>query len=297
MPLPADTPTVSSLDLFVSVVHLGSLSSGAVAHGMSQPSASVRIRQLERQLGLQLLTRGPNGSVPTAAGSLVAEWAQPVLDSLEGMLTSTAALRSDDTSLRVAASFTIAEHLLPRRLGRLRRLHPDTTVELDVVNSTTVLERVRSGEVQLGFIESPGTTAGLQAKTVGCDELVVVVGPQHRWARRRRSLDGSDLAATPLVCREQGSGTRDSLEAALVGAGLEMSAPALELASTSAVRAAVESGAGPAVLSHLTVEDALAAGRLAQVPVDGVDLHRDLRAVWSRRRLDAPEKALLADQP
>lgn len=297
MPLPADAPTVSSLDLFVSVVHLGSLSSGAAAHGMSQPSASVRIRQLERQLGLQLLTRGPNGSVPTAAGSLVAEWAQPVLDALDGLLTSTAALRSDDTSLRVAASFTIAEHLLPRRLGLLRRLHADTTVELDVVNSTTVLERVRSGEVQLGFIESPGPTAGLQTKTIGGDDLVVVVGPQHPWSRRRRPLSGADLAATPLVCREKGSGTRDSLEVAITRAGLEMVAPALELASTSAVRAAVESGAGPAVVSRLTVEDALAGGRLVQVPVEGLDLHRELRAVWSRRRLDAPARSLLTDQP
>lgn len=171
MPLPADAPNVASLDLFVSVVELGSLSAAAAAHGISQPSASARMRQLERQLKLELLTRGPNGSTPTAAGGLVTEWAQRVLDSLDDLLTSTGALRAADTSIEVAASYTVAEHLLPRWLATVRRVHPDTSVELEVVNSSTVLERVRSGQAQLGFIESSAPVHGLQSSPVpapGC---------------------------------------------------------------------------------------------------------------------------------
>lgn len=293
MSLPADAPNVASLDLFVSVVHLGSLSAAAVAHGISQPSASARIRQLERQLKVELLTRGPNGSTPTAAGALVAEWAQQVLDSLDSLLTSTSALRSAGTSVRVAASYTIAEHLLPRWLGSFRRTHPDIAVELEVLNSAAVLERIHRGGVQLGFIENPSPIDGLHAQTVAHDELVVVVDPDHPWARRRRPLTAAQLAGTALVSREEGSGTRDSLTTALATAGLEPVAPALVLASTSAVRAAVESGAGPAVLSWLTVADSIANGRLVQVGLDGLDLHRDLRAVWSTARLDPITRALI----
>lgn len=295
--LPADAPTVAALDLFVSVVHLGSLSAAAAAHGISQPSASAKIRHLERQLKVPLLTRSPNGSSPTAAGALVAEWAQRVLDSFDELLASTSVLRSTETGIRVAASFTIAEHLLPRWLGSFRRAHPDTTVELAVLNSTAVLDQVRAGRVALGFIENPGPTDGLHTRTVAHDELVVVVEPHHEWARRRRPLAAASLAATPLVCREEGSGTRESLLAALTMAGLEPTAPALELGSTSAVRAAAESGIAPAVLSRLAVADALADDRLSVVDVAGLDLRRELRAVWSTPRLDPVAETLLPHQP
>lgn len=297
MPLPAEAPSVASLDLFVSVAHLGSLSAAAQAHGMSQPSASARIRQLERQLGVDLLDRGPTGSSPTETGALVAEWAQQVTASLHDLLDSTRALRSSPSSIRVAASFTVAEHLLPRWLGALRERHPDTAVELDVVNSAAVLDQVRGGAAHLGFIESTGPIDVPHSRVVGHDELVVVVDPGHPWARRRRPLGIAALTDTPLVWRERGSGTREALVAALAAHDAELAPPALELGSTSAVRAAVESGAGPGVLSRLTVADALAGGRLVAVAVADLDLRRDLRAVWSASQLPPAARSLLDAQP
>lgn len=288
MPLPPDAPQIASLDLFVSVVQLGSLSAGAHAHGIAQPSASARIRQLERQLGMELLTRGPNGSVPTDAGLLAARWAQRVLDACAELQAAVAALRAEGTDLRVAASYTIAEHLLPRWLGRLHAAQPDTHVELEVVNSTTVLERVRNEDAQLGFIEAPGSTSGLHSTVVGHDELVVVVSPSHPWAGRRGPIDVARLASTPLILREAGSGTREALATAVRATGTSLAPAALELGSTSAVRAAAEEGTGPAVLSRLAVADALAAGRLVRVEVVGLDLRRDLRAVWLPDRAREP---------
>ena len=114
------------------------------------------------------------------------------------------------------------------------------------------------------------------------DELVLVVRPDHPWARRRRGVTADELARTPLVTREHGSGTREFLEAALsghLGHGEAPAGPALELSTSAAVRAAVLAGAAPAVLSRLAVEDDLAGGRLRQVQLD-VDLRRELRAVW-----------------
>ena len=295
MPVNTDAPTIASLDLFVSVVELGSLSAAARAHGMSQPSASVRIRHLERQVGIELLTRGPSGSVPTAAGVLVADWSRTVLGAFDELQTAVSSLRARATSLRVAASYTVAEHLLPRWLGRLRAMHPEAHLELEVVNSAAVLERVRSGTAQLGFIETPGSTAGLRSRLVGRDELAVVVAPSHPWARLRRPLSVPELAAVPLVLREVGSGTRESFVEAVRKCGADLADAALELGSTAAVRAATEEGAAPAVLSRLAVADALATGRLVDVAVAELDLHRELLAVWLPGRAREPAmKALLA---
>jgi DNA-binding transcriptional LysR family regulator len=105
----------------------------------------------------------------------------------------------------------------------------------------------------------------------------------------------AELVQTALLSREAGSGTRRFLEEALRGqAGLEPVPPAAELSST-AIKAAVAAGAGPAVLSSLAVAAELAAGTLRQVPVTGVDLRRTLMAVWTEgRRLTGPAGDLYA---
>ena len=83
------------------------------------------------------------------------------------------------------------------------------------------------------------------------------------------------------MAREAGSGTRRYLEESLAAqVGLARVPPLAELSSTTAIKAAVAAGAGPAVLSSLAVAADLAAGTLCAVPVSGLDLHRTLRAVW-----------------
>jgi DNA-binding transcriptional LysR family regulator len=289
-------PDLASLSVFVSVVELGSLSRAAAAHGVSQPSASERIRNLERKLGVPLLARSPRGSLPTPEGVLVAEWSAAVLAAADQLRAGVASLaKPSGGHLTVAASYTIAEHLLPRWLGVLHAKHPNVAVALDVVNSSVVLERVRDGAADVGFIESPGSTGGLAGRVVGSDELVVVVPAEHPWVKRRTPISPAELVATPLVLRESGSGTRDSLLVALSALDLGPPAAALELGSTASVKAAVVAGSGPAVLSRVAVEAEVRSGRLSVVPVDGLDLQRTLRAVWRRGgRLAAAAATLVA---
>ena len=149
-------------------------------------------------------------------------------------------------------------------------------------NSDHVYDLVRAGDVELGFVEGSRVQTGLRSRTVARDELILVVPPGHPWTRLRRPVTAADLARTPLVTREEGSGTREFLERALartLGPGREAAPPVLELSTTASVRAAVIAGAGPAVLSDLSVADDLG-HRLAHVPVADLDLARPLRAVW-----------------
>jgi DNA-binding transcriptional LysR family regulator len=176
---------------------------------------------------------------------------------------------------------TIAEELLPRWLTRFQRAHPDTAVELEVDNSAHVIELVRRGKAELGFIECADVPSGLRWREVARDELVVVVEPSHPWAKRRTPLSPLLLASEPLVMREPGSGTREVFETALErAAGVRPSAPVLELGSTSAIRTAVMGHAGPAVLSRLAVESDVLLGRLVIVPTEHVNFTRRLRAIW-----------------
>ena len=296
MPLPASFPELASLDLFVSVIELGSVSRAAEAHGIAQPSASSRIKHLERQLGMQLLDRGPGGSTPTDAGVVVAGWADTILRAAHELEVGLSAFRAEQTGrLRISASFTIAEYLLPQWLDRFSRDHPRDSVALEVANSTTVIDRLRHGAADLGFIETPSELTGLNEQIVGHDELVTVVAPSHPWATRG-SVPVEALAATPLVMREAGSGTREALEQALRDLGLGKPSAVLELGSTSAVRAAVVHGNAPTVISRLAVAAELSTGQLIEIQVPDLRIGRDLRAVWpSGSGLPTLAQALLDD--
>src|SRR5699024_10291695 len=132
-------------------------------------------------------------------------------------------------------------------------------------NSARVGELARDGAVDLGFVESPQAHTGLRSRTVAHDRLVLTVPSDHPWARRR-PVGPRELARTPLVSREPGSGTRETVDQAMAAHGLRLAPPLLELGSSTAVRSAVLAGAGPALVSELVVAGALARAALVEVP-------------------------------
>jgi DNA-binding transcriptional LysR family regulator len=288
-------PDLDSLELLIAVATTGSLGRAGVARSISQPAVSARIQRMEQLVGLPLVQRSARGSALTAAGALVADWGRDVLSAAAVLDAGITSLRGGrDGRLRVAASLSIAEHLLPRWLVSLTARHPETAVSLDAVNTTEVVRQLLHGQTDLGFIEGPGLPDGLNGVVVACDQLLVVVAAGHPWSRRRTPLAAAELATTRLVHREPTSGTRAALEAALA-AFVPLATPLLELSSTSAVRSAVIAGAGPAVLSSLALQDDLSSRRLVRVAVDGIDLTRDLRAVWpAGQRPTGPARDLLA---
>jgi DNA-binding transcriptional LysR family regulator len=296
MPLPSRVSDLTSFDLLLSVAKLGSIGRAAAAHRLSQPAASARLRQLEHQVGARLLDRGARGARLTTVGELVAGWAQPAVDRAADLEEGIAALRRDrHTHLRVAASLTVAEYLLPAWLIALRSVDPDTMTALSSGNSAEVAAQILAGEAEIGFVEGPKVPGGVQAREVARDELAVVVAPSHRWARRRR-VRPAELVRTPLVSREPGSGTRQAWEQAVrEQLDTDLAAPILEVSSTTAIKAAVMGGIGPAVLSIRAVTAELVAGTLVRLAVPGLDLTRRMHAIWpAGNTLQGPANDLLA---
>lgn len=285
-------PDLGAMELLLAVARLGSLGRAARELGITQPAASGRIRSMERQLGVGLVDRSPRGSRLTDAGALVTDWARRVVEAAEVFDAGAQALRDRrDSRLRVAASMTIAEYLLPGWLIALRAQRPDTAVSLLAGNSATVAERLLAGEADVGFVEGLTVPAGLDSAVIAHDRLIVVTAPTHPWARRRSPLSAAELASTPLILREEGSGTRQVLDTALGG----LARPLIELSSTTAVKASVVSGAGPAVLSELALGEELSAHRLVSIPLSDVQLRRSLRAVWpTGHRPTGPARDLLS---
>lgn len=284
MILPPGTPDLEGLALLASVAELGSIGAAARRHQISQPAASMRISGLERRLNLRLIDRGRSGSVLTDAGHTVVELGRPVLETALTLADGIAALHHTvRPGLRIVASTTIADHRIPHWLTALRKIHPDLAVVLDVANSRQVTAAVSAREAALGFVEGPHPPTGLGSRILVADELVVVVAPTHPWATRRSPLTARELSDTPLLWREKGSGTRETVWETLEMHGTP-ARPAAELGSAAAILTTARSGSAPAVVSRLIVAHELRAGTLRQVRLaDSLTLTRMFRAIWHRR--------------
>lgn len=279
-------PDLASLALLVGVASTGSIGAAARRAGISQQAASERLRAVEAQVGVTLLDRGARGTTLTSAGAVLVEWAEQILAVAQEIDGAISALRSDvRRELHIAASMTIAEHLLPRWLVHLRSRqlaagHEPASVSLVATNSSAVVELVRAGRADLGFVEGADTVPRLRSREIGRDELVLVAPPDHPWARRASGVTAEEVAAVPLASREAGSGTRQVLERALAAHGVTMRPPTVELTTATALREAVRAGSAPACMSRLLVASDLASGALVEVPTRDLSLTRTLRAIW-----------------
>lgn len=283
------SPSIEQLRALVEIARTGGIAAAARTIGVSQQALSGRISSLEQAVGIPVLTRSTTGSSLTEAGALITSWADDLLSAADRLDEGIRSLAHDrPTRIRVVASQTVAEALLP---GWLLGLRIDemtaglavTAVDLVTDNSTGVIDRVRRGTADLGFIEGPSAPVDLESIRIGTDELVVVVAPTHPWAERDSPTPLAEVAHTPLVVREQGSGTRDALEQLFTERlGMHAAPPAVELGTTAAIRSAIASGLAPGVLSRLLIRDDLVLGRLVAVPTEGDPLIRPLHAIRPR---------------
>ncbi|MDX6685185.1 MAG: hypothetical protein QOF86_1313 [Baekduia sp.] len=274
------------LAAFVAAVEAGSVHGAADALQMTQSAVTKRIQMLERRVGGVLFERGRFGVRPTELGSTVYPAAKRALEAL-GSVAELVALSCAQGSvdLRLSASQTVGEFLLPGWLAEFRRERPTLRPRLEVVNSHDALDAIRENRSEIGFIEGPDAPAGFETLTVARDEIVVVVMAEHRWAGRR-AVAPRDLVGESYLAREETAGTRAVATAALAGAGVELT-PALEAASFQSLKRSLVGG-GFTLISRLTIEAEERAGVLVGLPVRGVDLHRELRAIHRRRPALSP---------
>jgi DNA-binding transcriptional LysR family regulator len=257
------------LSTFLAVLEAGRISAAAKAIHLSQPAVTAQIRKLEDAVGAALFVRSVHGVTPTDAGEKLAGYARSVRSLLERAVAEVSSVDDAGGPLVLAASTTIAAHVLPPLLAQFRAAHRGVGLEVHVGNTEHVVGEVRAGRVPLGLVEGHARASGIRLEPFVDDEIVAVVGRDAPFQVRR----ARDLEGVPLLWREAGSGTRAVVERALRKAGVrrrDARALDLELGSTEAIVGCAVAGLGVAFVSRWSVRAHLAAGFVRVVP--GLDL-------------------------
>jgi DNA-binding transcriptional LysR family regulator len=266
------------LAAFCAVVERRSFSQAADRLGVTQPAVSLQVRALEKRLGTQLLDRSGRRVEPTEAGWRLYRGAQRML-ALEDQVVAEVSSSGDGAvagDLVLGASTGPAAVALPLVLGEFQRMHPDVRVFLTVSDTHSVVERVAARELELGIVGAARRHRGVRFEPFFSDQVILACPPGHRFAGRTIGLD--ELRGAPLILMQEGAGVRQIVEDALRRRGVKLRDldVRLELGLQESVRRAVEAGYGVTFISRTAVEADLAAGRLAEARVEGLDATREI---------------------
>jgi len=280
------------LEVFCKVVELKSFTRAAEAAFLSQPTVSEHIRSLEEMLGERLVDRLGREALPTQAGQILYRYAQKILRLRQEALQAIDSYRGTLSGhLSLGASTIPGTYILPQCIGAFKKLHPSIQITLFIDNSRKVADGVVRGDMEFGIVGARWSDPTLVWQEIFSDELILAVYPGHPFAGEK-GVEPERLTGEPFIIRERDSGTRkvmtQLLEKHLDLARLQVVA---EMGSTEAVRQAIKSQIGIAILSRRAVAEDIEHGTLAAVPLQGLRLQRPFYLVTRKNRQLAPISA------
>ena len=248
---------------------------------LSQPAVSQHIRALEEELGVQLFDRtGPRVSV-TPAGKLLLKYAERSARVLEEAKAELGKLNlTVSGELRLGASSTVAQYILPRILGAFLKDNPKVWLSVVSGNTEEIVSLLLKDAIMLGMIEGPPMTKAVHTEKFLEDRLVLIVPRSHEWSELP-NIRLAALVEVPLLLREQGSGSRRIVEQSIRKAGLPLDRLhiRMELDSTEAIVSGVEAGLGLGFVSEWAARKALRLGTVSRARVEGLEIRRNLTLV------------------
>lgn len=277
--------TLRQLQIFVAVAQTGSTTAAAESIAMSQSAISAALNELEAMLGGLLFDRVSRRLILNDHGRAMLPQARWVLDGAQGIEDQFGPAAASVAHLRIAASTTIGNYSLPKLIASYCRDHPRSQIHVQIGNTQQVVEAVSNFDVDIGFIEAPGRETRLRSIPWMRDELVIACSPRHELARKYAS------EIVPLAClrqanwllREEGSGTREAVEHALLP-HLHQLPASIRLGNAEAIKQAVAEGLGVTCLSRSAVQDMVTLGRLTILKTDLPALHRLFYLIHDERK-------------
>lgn len=269
--------TLKQLQVFVAVAETGNVTQAAGRIALSQPATSQALAELEEQIALKLFDRIGRKLVLNDDGRRLYPKASALLAAARDFEQ-----RDDSVHLRIGASSTIGNYVLPGLIGHFIQQAPASRLELNVGNTRDVIDAVRNFQVDFGFVEGQCLDPDIETAIWRQDQLVVFCAPQHPLARRQ-TLDAADLARARWILRERGSGTREVFEH-LLGEHLTPQQPVLELGNSEAIKQVVMSGVGVSCLSREVVRQSLESRQLAELSTPFLALSRPLLVLCHRQK-------------
>ncbi|SDB97515.1 DNA-binding transcriptional regulator, LysR family [Terribacillus halophilus] len=280
---------MDELETFLTLAREKNFTRTAAIRGLSQPTVTVHIKNLENEFSTAFITRTTKHVQLTTEGELFYDHALQMM-TLYKNIKETLYEQKNHVSglLRIGASYTIGEYLLPKVLAHLHAVYDHLEFQLTIGNSDSVIETVRRFEVDIGLVEGEIHSREVLQESFQEDQLVIVSSS----AKPIRTVE--ELSEQVWIIREEGSGTRQAFDHFVSEKGLRIKSRFI-FSSTQAIKNAVSSGMGIALLSQAAIQEELRYGTLQVVSINGFQEKRSFSYVIAKKKQITKNMELFLD--
>lgn len=273
--------TLRHIKIFVAVCETGSATAAGEKLFIAQPSISLAISELEDYYGVKLFDRLSKRLYITEAGKHFLEYASHIVKIFEEMETE---IRNFDTQgiIRIGASITIGNYLLPKYVEKFKKLHSNMEVQVIIANSDTIKENLMKNNIDLALIEGIIHSPYLKSIHFKEDELVLICGLSHPLAVKNE-IELENIKNEDLLLREKGSAGREICDGLFATNGIEVNI-LWESTSTQAIVRAVRSGLGLSILPYLLVKESIERGEVKVIKIKDVSLKRNFSIIYHKNK-------------
>ncbi|MGH8491784.1 MAG: LysR family transcriptional regulator [Moraxellaceae bacterium] len=274
--------TLKQLEVFIAVAQSGNVTRAAETLSITQSATSMSLADFESQLGRKLFDRIGKRLQLNDTGRLFLPKALDAVArvaDIEHLAISDSALIGP---LRIGASMTIGNYMMPGLIGSFMQQHPGSRLMLEVANTRHIIQALEQFQIDLGFIEGFCHEPDIEVIPWRRDELVIFAAPTHALAGRS-TVTEDDLASADWILREPGSGTREIFDNAVLGRIHRINL-LLEFGHSEAIKHAVASGIGLGCASRRTLEEAFRTGKVVPLHTPFLNLERELYLLIHRQK-------------
>lgn len=273
--------SLRQLEIFVAISRTASVSRAAEELSLSQSATSTALGEFEKQFDLQLFDRVSKSLRINEAGQQLLPRAVELLDrakEIEALLQGHISFGH----MKIGATLTVGNYLVTLLVARFLQTHPDSRIQLQVHNTSAIVQKIANHELDLGMIEGDCDHPDIEVQPWLADELVVFSAPSHPLANLRK-VTTEQLLLESWILREKGSGTRETFNRAFHNYNARLNIR-LELEHTEAIKLAVESGLGIGCISRLALKDAFKRGSLVPLVTPQLSLSRYFYFLWHKQK-------------
>jgi len=275
---------IHHLRVFASVFKHRSFSKASEELHLTQPTVSDHIKALEEELNCRLFDRLSRKIIPTKEAGVLIGRASEIIEKVEGIQGLLGEFRKEIAGhLIIGASTIPATYILPGLTAAYRKKHSGVFFEIVVSDSRGIIDKVAGHDLLVGVVGAKLDRGQVHYTPLLDDELIAIASSSFT---KSRSLGLREIAALPMVMREQGSGTRGEFEKILVKEGIDphqLSIVGL-FGSTDAIKQAVKEGMGVSIISRRAVRDELRCNMLREIKIKDADMKRHFFIVTHGKR-------------
>jgi DNA-binding transcriptional LysR family regulator len=263
------------LKVFQCVAHNLSFTKASNELFITQPAITKHIKELESEFEVKLFDRIGNKIALTEAGNVLLTYTEHIFALHNELKFELSQLKgSMEGNLRIGASTTIAQYVIPSALAKFHEHFPEIKLSLISGNTEYIEQRLLKNEIDIGIVEGKPSNSDIRYSSFLNDELLVFTSAQNK--ETPQTITSQDFIKLPLILRERGSGTLEIIEKSLQHYKINPKHlnVLMHLGSTEAIKSFIKTGNAVGIVSRFAIEQELASGIFKQISIPNLRFHR-----------------------